>query len=521
MLARAGVRASMIPILITAFLEGLSVLVVEIAGARALAPFFGTSLAVWTAMITSTLLFLATGYGLGGRMSEKRPDALPLVFWGAGGWLLLFPFWRSAVLGAFGGLGVSFGAFVSSAWLFGPPLTCMGAVSPLLVHRLGQLGVEAGRGAGTLFFVNTLGGLVGGWLTALVIIPLFPLRQSLAAFGAGLVLLGGYWSRKQGGESHSLLTALASVFMIGMAPPPRNVFTLEANGQETARVLSRKQGSTGLVQVIEVPGAWRSLYVNGVDQGGIELADNTSRHPFSEYLALMAHRYHAHPRNVLLIGLGCGVLAKTLHEQGMHVTAVELDPVVAARARSDFFLPPEVEVLVEDGRTFLGQARGSYDVVVLDVFAGESSPWYLLTREALTAMRARLAEGGRLVLNSVTQANGESEGLKRLEASLLAVFGEALVFVEPRLPNEGEQLVNATLVAGKKLVPNEAPYRGKVSRHVLPFLGDFNGTPHRPARPGAVVDTDDFSSLDVAETKARMHWREQVIASFGADVLQD
>jgi spermidine synthase len=235
----------------------------------------------------------------------------------------------------------------------------------------------------------------------------------------------------------------------------------------------------------------------------------------------MVHRYHPHPRNVLLIGLGCGVLAKTLHELGMHVTAVEIDPVVAATARRDFFLPPQVEVIIEDGRTFLNRARGSYDVVVLDVFAGESSPWYLLTREALTAIRAHLAEGGRLVLNSVTQANGESEGLKRLEASLLEVFGEALVFVEPRLPNEGEMLVNATLVAGKRLVPNDAPYLGKLSRHVAPFVGDFNGTPHRPARAGAVVDTDDFSSLDRAESRARMRWREHVIRTFGADVLQD
>ena len=153
MLARAGVRASMIPILITAFLEGLSVLVVEIAGARALAPFFGTSLAVWTAMITSTLLFLATGYGLGGRMSEKRPDALPLVFWGAGGWLLLFPFWRSAVLGAFGGLGVSFGAFVSSAWLFGPPLTCMGAGFIIARRLFGHLPDQIGGAKVTLYAV--------------------------------------------------------------------------------------------------------------------------------------------------------------------------------------------------------------------------------------------------------------------------------------------------------------------------------------------------------------------------------
>jgi spermidine synthase len=511
----------MIPILVTAFLEGLSVLVLEIAGARALAPFFGTSLSVWTAMITATLLFLATGYGVGGRLSERKPEVVHLTFWGAGGWLLLFPFWRSAVLGAFGGLGVSLGAFVSSAYLFGPPLVCLGAVSPLLVHRLGTLGVEAGRGAGTLFFVNTLGGLVGGWLTALVFIPLLPLRQSLAGIGALLMLIGGYWARKQGSDAHLALTALASVLFISMAPSPRNVFALGDSSEPNARVIARKQSTTGLVQVIETQGPSRALYVNGVDQGGIDLVSGASLHPFSDYLALMLYRYHPNPRRVLLLGLGCGVLAKNLSEMGMHVTAVELDPVVADFAQRYFALPRRVEVILEDARTFLGKARGSYDVVVLDVFAGESSPWYLLTREALEAVRARLAPGGRLVLNSVTQANGESEGLKRLEASLLAVFGEARVFIEPRLPSEGETLVNATLVAGKGLVENEKRYPGRVSRQMAPYVGDFNGTPKRPARKGATIDTDDFSSLDLAEAKARMHWREDVLRSFGPDVLQD
>ena len=56
----------------TAFLEGTSVLIIEIAGARALAPFYGSSLKVWTAQITATLLFLALGYWAGGKVSRKQ-----------------------------------------------------------------------------------------------------------------------------------------------------------------------------------------------------------------------------------------------------------------------------------------------------------------------------------------------------------------------------------------------------------------------------------------------------------------
>src|SRR5947199_1903975 len=146
-------------ILATAFVEGISVLVVEIAGARALAPYFGSSLYVWTAQITATLLFLALGYGLGGRFS-RTPGAwkLPAVFWAAGLWLALYPFLRNSVLGvAAARFGVAGGSFLASALLFGLPLSCLGAVSPLLIARLDALQAGAGSAAGQLFLINTLG----------------------------------------------------------------------------------------------------------------------------------------------------------------------------------------------------------------------------------------------------------------------------------------------------------------------------------------------------------------------------
>jgi len=508
-------------ILITAFLEGLTVLVIEIAGARALAPFFGTSLYVWTATITATLLFLALGYGLGGRLSQRGPMALPIVFWVAGAWLAAYPFWRGALLSALTGLGVSVGAFVASAWLFGPPLTCLGAVSPLLIHRLGQDGVEGGRAAGSLFLTNTLGGLAGGWLTALVLLPMFPLRLVLAGAGAALVVIGGYWAKREGKATPMVVLLVASAALAGFAPKPANKLkSFLADGPVT-RVTHRAQSATGLVQVLEVPGAMRMMLIDGVVQGGMDLESGASRFPMSEYMSFLAHRYHPEAKTALLLGLGCGVLAKTMAKMGVEVTAVEIEKEVADASRKFFGLPDSVRIAVEDARTFVANDTKHYDVIVLDAYAGETSPWYLLTREGLTAIRDRLAPGGRMVVNCVTMANGQTEGLKRLEAGLLDVFGEALVFIEPRLPHEQQMLVNATLVAGKNLVASDKPYPGKPSRMVAPFLGDLRALEPLPARRGGHIDTDDHSSLDYVEGNVRLRWRDTVIAVLGPDILQD
>src|SRR5215204_3355021 len=123
-----------IPIYLTAFIEGLIVIVVEIGGARALAPFYGTSLQVWTAQITMTLFFLAIGYGVGGLLAKRvKPATLPTLFGIAGGWLILYSLLRTPVLSSSQSLGVALGSLTGASVLFGLPLLMLGAVSPVLV----------------------------------------------------------------------------------------------------------------------------------------------------------------------------------------------------------------------------------------------------------------------------------------------------------------------------------------------------------------------------------------------------
>ncbi|HEX3940019.1 MAG TPA: 16S rRNA (adenine(1518)-N(6)/adenine(1519)-N(6))-dimethyltransferase RsmA [Acidobacteriaceae bacterium] len=51
---------------------------------------------------------------------------------------------------------------------------------------------------------------------------------------------------------------------------------------------------------------------------------------------------------VLEIGPGHGVLTRSLAERSLHLTAVELDPVLAAGLRAEFATRPEVEILEEN-----------------------------------------------------------------------------------------------------------------------------------------------------------------------------
>ncbi len=58
---------------LVAFIEGASVMAIELAGAKMIAPFFGTSLYVWASVLAVTLGGLAAGYFAGGWATYRYP----------------------------------------------------------------------------------------------------------------------------------------------------------------------------------------------------------------------------------------------------------------------------------------------------------------------------------------------------------------------------------------------------------------------------------------------------------------
>lgn len=509
-------------ILATAFVEGAAVLVVEIAGAKALAPFYGTSLTVWTAQITATLLFLALGYGLGGRLSRAAgPLSLPGVFWGAGLWLALFPFLRNPILTATSTLpGIGAGSFMASSLLYGPVLLALGAVSPLLIQRL-QEGDRGGAAAGAIFFTNTLGGLAGGWLAALVLVPSLPLRLSLAGTGVALALLGSAWAWPLKRRAPALGLPLLCLAALLAAPRPVQAYRV---GPAEGRIIHRQSSGVGLIQVVDVGrGGYSqgvSLLLDGITQGGMDRSTGLTSYEFTEYQNRLGWLYHPQAKRALLLGLGSGVLAKALHERGLEVDVAEIEPKIGQVARRFFGLPEAVRVHAADGRAFVNRSREQWDLIYLDAFAGENAPWYLMTVEGLQALKARLAPGGRLLINVVTRAGGASAGMERLEAGLALVFDQALVYVERPTDGREHALVNACLVAGSRLERATGTYPGRASAWVDERTRALLAAGGRPARPGRAT-YDGHSDLDVADASLRREWRQVVLAQMGAEVLGD
>src|SRR5262245_45433726 len=127
-------------------------MIVEILGAKLLAPYVGTSHFVWTAQIAVTLVALASGYYLGGKWVDRSPrlGSLYLGIVGAAAYLCGAATLVERVAYACLGFKLALGSLLASALLFFVPLALLATVGPFMVRVLTQSLQNVGGSMGQL-----------------------------------------------------------------------------------------------------------------------------------------------------------------------------------------------------------------------------------------------------------------------------------------------------------------------------------------------------------------------------------
>ncbi|HZF40709.1 MAG TPA: fused MFS/spermidine synthase, partial [Blastocatellia bacterium] len=169
---------------------GAAVMVVEILGSRVLAPNFGTTLHVWSALITVTLTGLAVGYAVGGQVADYRPGLRPLmtIMACAGGTLLLSDLTARPVLSAAYDAGMVSGTFMAATLLFLPTLFLLGMLSPMAV-RAAANHQNLGASVGNLYALSTVGSVAGSLLVSLLLIPNMTVHAAIISTAVALAIV--------------------------------------------------------------------------------------------------------------------------------------------------------------------------------------------------------------------------------------------------------------------------------------------------------------------------------------------
>src|ERR1043165_2022896 len=170
------------------FVSGAVLMGLEIAGAKMLAPSFGTSTFVWGAIIGMFMGALALGYWVGGALADRKPSFQMLagIVSGAALWIILLPRfgWSVSEAIALVDLGKSIGPLVASMVLFFIPSFLMGMRSPYSVKLNASSLAGVGGVAGRLYALSTFGSIAGTLLTTFFLIPTWALSTVLQCLGA-------------------------------------------------------------------------------------------------------------------------------------------------------------------------------------------------------------------------------------------------------------------------------------------------------------------------------------------------
>ena len=148
---------------------------------RVLAPFFGSDYIVWSVLISTFLGAFTIGSFFGGWISglpnRKRTAAVAICGMVTTIALFLGEVFRRSILG---GLEQNFESVIAALLigcvvLFAPPVITLSSITPVAIELLSRCGVSSGKAAGRLYGVSTVGNIFGVFLTALFLIPNFPM----------------------------------------------------------------------------------------------------------------------------------------------------------------------------------------------------------------------------------------------------------------------------------------------------------------------------------------------------------
>lgn len=421
---------------ILVFTVGAGTLGSEIAAARLLAPWFGASTIVWANTIAVVLVALSIGYAIGGGFADRdpRPAGLARIVLTAAALLAAVPF----VSGPFLGQAVSavedlsaatfVGSLVGVGVLIAIPLVLLGMVSPYSVRLEVDAVADAGRTAGRLSAIATVGSLTGTFLSSLLLIPVVGTRRTFLVFAAVMALAAlphlvrGRWA-----------AGLVPTVILGLIALPTG--TLKDSVESGDRVIWERETDYQYARVIESESGRRVLELNeghavhSVYTPGKYLSGSY----WDEMFVLSLAGAKQVPSSVAILGNAAGSISRSIghYYPQTRIDGVEIDGEITKVGRELFGMDgPRLTTYAADARPWLQATDTRFDVIMVDAYRQPYIPFYLTTTEFFELAKMRLNPGGVVIVNV-----GHPEGSDRLEqvltATMVSQFGRESVLRNP------------------------------------------------------------------------------------------
>jgi spermidine synthase len=504
--------------LLVAFIEGSAVIAVELLGAKMLSPYYGNSLPVWTCVIGVTVGFLTLGYFIGGRLAVNKnlPRILSWALLLAAVFVIIMPAWVQQLFLLAKDMSLYFGCTLVAILLLGPPLLCLGSTSPLIIQHLTQRVQHAGRSAGKVYAISTIGGIIFTFFLGFVIIPNFGISQPMLFFAILLLIISVimYFEKKQ----IAVITLLLVLLVISIGG------NISGNKKGFFSILYNSEGMLGQLKVLEqanVPteNLNRYLLINGFAHTNMiniaSLNMGYSGWMYVHKIAILASLKHD-CKNVLLLGFGGGMIATELQHLNMKVDAVDIDGRMLDIAKKYFYYnDPALTYIVDDARHYLRTANKKYDLIVFDVLNGDVQPSYIFTMESMAEIKNLLTADGMMLVEF--QEDKKDEGYYVYQSicnTMLAAGFKAYYNVSDDIVLTGSlKDIDISRFKMEDLTP---------CCQAQPWATEYIKNPftkcEKPFERGLIL-TDDKPMFDILNAETIKSWRIREINSFSNNLL--
>ncbi|MBI4641801.1 MAG: fused MFS/spermidine synthase [Candidatus Tectomicrobia bacterium] len=397
-------------------LSGFTSLAYEVIWTRTFPFSLGNTIYAFSLILVIFLLGLALGSSLFARFIDKYESNLLVILSFAQIFLGLSAFASLFLLKYFAStanpllilqwerefLGIKF--FQTLAVMIVPTLL-LGGTFPVVLKLYTVSPQTPGREVGVIYAMNTLGGIVGAFLTGFFFIPSIGLEWSGRLMVFLNLLAGGVIFASNSAHSSRVVTSRAATigitlflgitFLILILSPTG---TWRRRDALNDRSLFYSEGVEATVEVRERADGKKLLSING-----FLVAGTLDRWiPIQKLLGHFPMLLHPNPKDVLVIGLGTGgtVWAISQHDPE-RIDCAELVPdVIEAAAyfpevNHQVIRNPKVHLFKDDGRNYLLVADHQYDVMSIDATSPKSAgSGNLYTMEFYELTKKRLKDDG-------------------------------------------------------------------------------------------------------------------------------
>jgi spermidine synthase len=268
-----------------------------------------------------------------------------------------------------------------------------------LIQRITTQVEDAGKVAGNVYAVSTLGGIVTTFVMGFLVIPELGISRPILAVGLLIALLANLLLKV---KKLPLRLALS----LALALPAALIVLRSSAESDEISIVYEEEGILGQLKVVDT---WdqehevkaRKMLINGIPQTNVVKGDIESR-SFFNYVHMISSLAAMKPSGseVLICGLGGGSLVVEFEKLGFHVDAVDIDGRQLELAQRYFYLDAGgLKFYTDDARHFISESKKHYDIIVLDLLVAEVQPDHLFSLEAFEVIHEKLKPDGLLLLN--------------------------------------------------------------------------------------------------------------------------